>query len=1121
MNTQTLPRLRTGLLVLGMIIAICFAAIHPQAAYASVLPATTCSAAGIVRTCDLWAKTGTLTLPAGSVPASVAIWGYASDNVSPAGLPGPTLIAEEGETLEINLHNGLSATTSLSIRGLSGPSDTTGVGAGGTKIYTYVDLQPGTYLYEAGPTTNGERQVAMGMYGVLIVRPSGTPLQAYGPASTFDDEAVLVTSEIDPALNAAPTTYDLRNFSPKYFLFNGKAYPDTTTIDTNAGRKVLLRLVNAGLENHSIGVLGLRYTVLSIDGKPFAQPHTAVAETLSAGQTADVLVTMPASAPSSMKYAVYDSNLRLLNNGQGFGGMLTFLAIPAGGLLPDMTGPSSNSLLLTPSSTNGSVSVAFNATLSDVASGNGNIVAAEYFVGTTGASGSGTSMSGSFGSSTANVSATLSTGFLGTLSSGNHNIYIHGQDAAGNWGSFNFVTLNLDKQGPATGSLQATPNISNGSVNVALSGSANDTTTGNSNITAAEYFIDASGANGTGTVMTVNQAAPVASVTATLSAATVNALSQGNHQAFIHSRDAFGNWGAFTAVQFSVDKTGPAVSGLQLRPNPNNGTLAYSPSIQSVRLDANFSEPGAGPVTSTVANAEFFIDTIGANGTGVLMTPSDGLFNGSSESGYTYIPLITVKALAEGTHTLHVHAKDAAGNWGPFNTINLIVDKTAPSVSGLTLTPSASNNSSVAVSAATSDTATGNSNIAAGQYFIDALGSVGTGIAMTPGAASPSTNITANIPSATIAALAAGNHTIYVRSKDAAGNWSAATSATLLIDRTVPTFTSITLTPNSIASGTATVQVTLNGATDPTVSGLASGVVGGEYWFGSTNITAGTGTSFNGLVTNIPTASLTAGTYTVRTRVRDAAGNWSTNVRTATLTVISVQPALYFSTFGNSNPPGVGGTADNSDIYNYDGSVFSRTFDVTSAPYNLPALAANVDGFDYVDATHFYMSFSDAITVPGIAGTVQDEDVVYYNAGTWSLFFDGSANGLGGTDLDAISIVGGSLYFSINDTDIPPGAGGTGDDADIYIWNGGSSYTRIFDATVAGLAGSVNVDGFVRVDANHFYLSFVDNAVIPGPISVQDEDVVYYNNGVWSVYFDGTVLDLTSGNLDVDAFDLP
>jgi len=32
---------------------------------------------------------------------------------------------------------------------------------------------------------------------------------------------------------------------------------------------------------------------------------------------------------------------------------------------------------------------------------------------------------------------------------------------------------------------------------------------------------------------------------------------------------------------------------------------------------------------------------------------------------------------------------------------------------------------------------------------------------------------------------------------------------------------------------------------------------------------------------------------------------------------------------------------------------------------------------------------------------------------------------------------------------------------------------------------------------------------------------VYYNAGTWSVYFDGTGKGLTSGNLDVDAFDLP
>ena len=35
-----------------------------------------------------------------------------------------------------------------------------------------------------------------------------------------------------------------------------------------------------------------------------------------------------------------------------------------------------------------------------------------------------------------------------------------------------------------------------------------------------------------------------------------------------------------------------------------------------------------------------------------------------------------------------------------------------------------------------------------------------------------------------------------------------------------------------------------------------------------------------------------------------------------------------------------------------------------------------MDGFDRVDATHFYLSFSADTTVPGL-GAVQDEDVVF------------------------------------------------------------------------------------------------------------------------------------------------
>ena len=134
--------------------------------------------------------------------------------------------------------------------------------------------------------------------------------------------------------------------------------------------------------------------------------------------------------------------------------------------------------------------------------------------------------------------------------------------------------------------------------------------------------------------------------------------------------------------------------------------------------------------------------------------------------------------------------------------------------------------------------------------------------------------------------------------RDATGTWGAPVAATLLVDRTAPTFSGITLTPSSVPAGTAGVALSVIGASDPLVSGLASGVAGGEWWIGASDIAAGTGTAFSGQSTTVATATLAAGTYTVRVRIRDAAGNWSTGtsgVRTATLTVTSPTPDAIFS----------------------------------------------------------------------------------------------------------------------------------------------------------------------------------------------------------------------------------
>ena len=871
-------------LVLGPALLVAALVIPATAAAAGPITTTACTAVGTAVTCDLWAETGTLALPGTSVPA----WGFSATAGGSPSVPGPVLVANAGDTVTVNLINDLPQPTSILFDGQAMVPDLEGVaGGGGARSYTFTASAPGTYLYEAGLIPGSQYQVAMGMYGVLVVRPA-TATQAYDdPLTAFDEEALVVLGEVDPALNtsATPWTVDLRYFAPKYSLINGAAYSDTApTITTTSGLRLLLRYANAGIQHHSIGVLGLRQSVLAADGSPLAFPRNMVAETIAPGQSADVLVTLPPTTATSTRYALYDAALTLNNNGgTGFGGMLTFIdasGTPSG---VDTVGPLTSGVALD------LATGVLNASVSDATTGGASVAAAEYFIDSVGASGTGTAMDGTFPSDPAAVTATIAPATLGALASGSHTVYVHGRDDSpgANWGAVSSVTFGLDTVGPASSALVLNPSASNGTVPVALSATADDSASGNSNVVAAEYFIGSPGANGSGAAMTLNTTAPVVALTATIPAGPGGVVS-------VHAKDAAGNWGPYATITLTVDTTGPTTSSVVANPNPNNGTLGVSSSNAAVRVSASFSD-----TLGTVASAEGFIDTVGADGAGFPLVASDGVFNAATENGYADIPLTTINALSVGSHAIYVHGKDSAGNWGATALVTLTIDKTGPTTSGPSLSPSAANSQAVAISAAADDTATGNSNIAAGEYFVDAAGANGSGTALTVGAASPSSTLSGTIAASTVAALTTGNHTVSIHARDAAGNWGARVNATLLIDRRTPTFTGIALAPTSIVSGTATVNLTVNGAVDPLVAGLASGVAGGEYWFGSTNIPAGTGTAFNGLGPAIATASLTPGTYTVRVRIRDAAGNWSvapsSGVRTATLTVTAPIPDAIFA----------------------------------------------------------------------------------------------------------------------------------------------------------------------------------------------------------------------------------
>ena len=114
-------------------------------------------------------------------------------------------------------------------------------------------------------------------------------------------------------------------------------------------------------------------------------------------------------------------------------------------------------------------------------------------------------------------------------------------------------------------------------------------------------------------------------------------------------------------------------------PNPNNGTLGINSSTPAVRVTAAVSDSSTGG--SNVVAAEGFIDNpAGVTGTGFVFVAIDGQFNSMTETGRSDIPLTVINALSTGNHTIYVHARDAAGNWGAIGSTTLVIERTPPTI---------------------------------------------------------------------------------------------------------------------------------------------------------------------------------------------------------------------------------------------------------------------------------------------------------------------------------------------------------------------------------------------------------------------------------------------------------
>ena len=344
---------------------------------------------------DLPGENGAPTEASGEYPGWVMDQGMLAANA-----PAPTISVDEDDELFLSLTNvgmvmrpdlfdphtvhwhGFPQASAI-FDGV--PDASVSVNMGASLSYYYKAQDAGTYMYHCHVEATEHMQ--MGMLGNLWVRPrqnklpDGTMLGTHshtnpdagagddslvgdkyayndGDASTlYDVEFPIQIGSFDPdfhdaSLNVQPLPF--AGMRDRYFLLNGRGYPDTTedtvlsTLDplgeeyqpsqpvdslvtASVGDRILLRISNLNItEFYTLGTSGLSMEVIALDARLLRDDdgnnmyYKTNSLTLGGGQSADVIL----DAQAAGTFFLYTKNLdRLANDAENFGGMMTEIRI--------------------------------------------------------------------------------------------------------------------------------------------------------------------------------------------------------------------------------------------------------------------------------------------------------------------------------------------------------------------------------------------------------------------------------------------------------------------------------------------------------------------------------------------------------------------------------------------------------------------------------------------------------------------------------------------------------------------------------------------------------------------------------------------------------------------------
>ncbi len=199
-------------------------------------------------------------------------------------VPGPRIRITQGDRVRFVVRNFLPEPMTVHWHGLilpnamDGPADITQVpiAPGASFTYEFTAQQAGTFFYHSH--ANPERQQGLGLYGALIIdprQPSALP---------YDKELVVQLQEWLFKNGYTFPSMPMDGMQPNFFTINGKAYPETETVQLRVGERLLVRFIGSqsGFV-HPMHIHGGPFTIVATDGDLVPDGTRIVKDTVNVG----------------------------------------------------------------------------------------------------------------------------------------------------------------------------------------------------------------------------------------------------------------------------------------------------------------------------------------------------------------------------------------------------------------------------------------------------------------------------------------------------------------------------------------------------------------------------------------------------------------------------------------------------------------------------------------------------------------------------------------------------------------------------------------------------------------------------------------------------------------------